>query len=144
MWKVVVIACVRILSYLNPLVACHACDIFHTFSPCQLLHNKYPRLCLSGRQTTMFCKEKRRELFEIDAKWHIKIIVRMVMNVLCMMSIVCAVLTLLKSNSKFTPKPFLQAKVVLAYIPCVRSDRMTWFDIGSNIVYRTPLLSLGT
>jgi hypothetical protein len=66
-----------------------------------------------------FSKAKRLELFEIDAKWHIKVILRMVMNMVCASSIACAVFVLIKSDSKFAPKPYLASRTVLAYIPCV-------------------------
>jgi hypothetical protein len=65
-------------------------------------------------------KEWKKERFEIDAKWNIKVAFRMLMNVICVGSILMAVMTLKGANTtKFKPKPFEKASVVLFYIPCV-------------------------
>lgn len=64
--------------------------------------------------------ERKKDLFEIDAKWNIKLALRMLMNLICIVSIIMAVMTIKKTNTtKFQPTPFLKASTVLVYIPCV-------------------------
>jgi hypothetical protein len=64
--------------------------------------------------------ERKAELFEIDARWNIRVAFRMLMNLICVVSIIFAVMTINKtSGTKFQPKPFLRANKVLIYVPCV-------------------------
>jgi hypothetical protein len=65
-----------------------------------------------------FSKARRERLFEVDARWPVKIAFRMILNLICVFSIICALFTL-THNSTFAPKPFAQARAVLVYVPCV-------------------------
>lgn len=67
----------------------------------------------------LFSKARRDKLSEVDARWPLKIGVRMLLNLICVFSIICAVFTV-THNSKFNSKPFNQARAVLVYVPCVR------------------------
>jgi hypothetical protein len=67
----------------------------------------------------VFTKALREAIVEVDARWRFKFCLRIAQNVVCILSIICAVFTL-AHNSNFVPKAFAQAKLVMIYLPCVR------------------------
>jgi hypothetical protein len=68
----------------------------------------------------VFTKASRAALVEVDANWRPKFILRMVLNVICIFSIICAVYTNLHT-SNFKVTAYERAKMVMIYIPCVRA-----------------------
>jgi hypothetical protein len=78
----------------------------------------------------LLSKEKRERLYEVDARWPIKIAVRMLLNLICILSICCAGFTV-SHSSPFNPKPFAQARSVLIYLPCVCSS--TFFFVTNTM-----------
>jgi hypothetical protein len=67
----------------------------------------------------MVCTARARSLlYEIDGKWMTKLRLRIVHNVVCVISVLCAVITLTRV-SKYQPNAFKNSSTVLYYLPAV-------------------------
>lgn len=90
-------------------------------------------ICSKPLDDMILSSTKRDKLFEIDARWPVKITFRVILNMICILSIICAMFTL-THNSNFNPKPFTQARTVLVYIPCVNHSSLDSFTIESSLL----------